>query len=451
MRLLLVGAFPYPHTQGSQVYFQEQAIALREAGAEVELLTYASGRDGHSDLQALSPNRALDGFRIHRSASWTSPRSLRSGPSLAKPLADLGLAQALRHRLASPPNDAPRNAGVDAIVDARHDAASDSGYDAILAHNAEAALIALMAASKPHPPILYCVHTLMGHELSTYSKHLPLKGFFSSTASSIRPSRKPIGRCVIDRSGRVIDRFIARRVDGWIALTQASARVMHQNARGPGALIPPPIPDPEVNSQTRDAVEACAKHGLSVNSFFLYSGNLDPYQELDVLAAAAERLPTSATGSPTPMIVASHDPAARAWAADRPGITACIVDSPQEMQALVHAARASLVLRQAVGGFPIKLANSLAVGTPALAFHGREWGLVDGENSLICDARDPANSIANAIAKLSKDDALALKLSRGARALYLRQHRPEVAASETLALIERVHSFWKQTGEPPRV
>ena len=33
MRLLLVGAFPYPHHQGSQVYFQEQAIALRSAGA----------------------------------------------------------------------------------------------------------------------------------------------------------------------------------------------------------------------------------------------------------------------------------------------------------------------------------------------------------------------------------------------------------------------------------
>ena len=46
MRLLLVGAFPYPLGQGSQIYFQEQAQALRAAGADVEMLTYASGRAG---------------------------------------------------------------------------------------------------------------------------------------------------------------------------------------------------------------------------------------------------------------------------------------------------------------------------------------------------------------------------------------------------------------------
>ncbi len=446
MRLLLVGAFPYPHAQGSQVYFQEQAIALREAGAEVELLTYASGRDEDSPLSAIAPSRALDGFRVHRSASWTSPRSLRSGPSFAKPLGGAGLAQALRHLLASSQNDA----AADAHHDTLNNAPAGPRYNAILAHNAEAALVALAATSEPHPPILYCVHTLMGHELSTYAKHLPLKGFSSSSSAE----KRSLGDRVIDRSGRVIDRFIARRVDGWIALTQASARVMRKNAKGPGALIPPPIPDPEVDFQTRDtadAAEVCAKHGLPLNQFFLYSGNLDSYQELDVLTAAAARLAESEATAGTAIIVASHDPAARSWAADRPGIVACVVESSQEMQTLLHAARASLVLRQALGGFPIKLANSLAAGTPALAFHGREWGLVDGENSLVCDTRDPATSIANAIANLSQNDALALKLSRGARALYLRQHRPEVAAAETLALLERVGSFRKQIGSLPGV
>lgn len=427
MRLLLVGAFPYPHAQGSQVYFQEQAIALREAGAEVELLTYASG---HS-----VEGRALDGFRVHRSASWTSPQALRSGPSWAKPLGDLGMAQALRHALASSSNDAP------------HDAPPGLRYDAILAHNAEAALIALMATSKPRPPILYCVHTLMGHELSTYAKRLPLRGFSSSSPRS----GEPFGRRVIDRFGRVIDRFIARRVDGWIALTQASARVMHQSAKGPGALIPPPILDPEAaGPEPVEAISVCQKHGLEPGQFFLYSGNLDPYQELEILAAAAELLLEHRTteAAAIPIVIASHDPAARAWVTDRSGLVACIVDSPEEMQALLQAARASLVLRLAVGGFPIKLANSLAAGTPALSFHGREWGLIDGENSLVCDARDPARSIATAIANLARDDALALRLSRGARELYRRQHRPELVAAETLALIERVRSFREQVGSP---
>ena len=84
MRLLLVGAFPYPHHQGSQVYFQEQAIALRAAGADVELLTYASQGPVGDDLDRW---RALDGFLHHKAPAWTAPSGLRSGPSLGKPLA----------------------------------------------------------------------------------------------------------------------------------------------------------------------------------------------------------------------------------------------------------------------------------------------------------------------------------------------------------------------------
>ncbi len=74
MRLLLVGAFPYPHHQGSQVYFQEQAIALRAAGADVELLTYASRGPVGDDLDRW---RALDGLPASQgpcldSAEWTA-------------------------------------------------------------------------------------------------------------------------------------------------------------------------------------------------------------------------------------------------------------------------------------------------------------------------------------------------------------------------------------------
>ncbi|MFK7895454.1 MAG: glycosyltransferase [Myxococcota bacterium] len=442
MRLLLVGAFPYPHNQGSQVYFQEQAIALRDAGAQVELLTYAT-QAGAAISEPTDPStRALQDFKVHRSPRWTAPRSVRSGPSWAKPFADLGLGQTLRQTLASRIDDA----AVDAAHDAPNDAKATVRYDAVLAHNAEAAVIALTALRKPRPPILYCVHTLMGHELSTYLK-TPLLRPLPPTQPT---GKRPFSTRVIDRSGRVIDRWIARRVDGWIALTQSSARVMQQSAKGPGALIPPPIPDPETSLKSRDVEEVCARYGLDPGRFFVYSGNLDPYQELDILAAVGQAateptaaLPPGATSAKKPpvLVLASHDPAAADWAAARPGIQACIVDSSEEMQTLLRAARASLVLRKAVGGFPIKLANSLAVGTPAIAFHGREWGLLDGENSLLCDPENAVRSIANAIANLDQDSELALRLSRGARQLYLDQHLPASAARETLALIERTQRF----------
>ena len=86
MRLLLIGAFSYPQSLGSQVYFQEQAIALRAAGAEVDLLTYGARRDStEGDGEAEGEGdpdrwRALDGF-----AHFTIPGLGLEGPDCRIP------------------------------------------------------------------------------------------------------------------------------------------------------------------------------------------------------------------------------------------------------------------------------------------------------------------------------------------------------------------------------
>jgi len=446
MRLLLVGAFPYPHHQGSQVYFKEQAIALRSAGVEVSLLTYASTRPGENNNKiGLDGNsasehwRALDGFAHRMSPKWTSPSSLRSGPNWAKPLGDLGLAMTLRDAIASC---------------SRHDA-----YDAILTHNAEAALIALHALPRPRPPILYCLHTLLGNELSAYFNWPKLQSIFYSSGIVTRPSGATARS--LDRFGGGIDRWIAERVDGWLSLTHSSARVMRQFTRVPGSLVPPPVPDPEQSLEPLDPTAAAFRHSLQPGRFFLYSGNLDAYQELDLLTAAAARL-AERSDDPPQIVIASHngneglhgrspgttDSAAKNGhpqvvrrAGSMPGVEFRKVESASEMQALLAAARASLVMRRAEGGFPIKIVNSLAVGTPVIAFQEREWGLAHERNSLICDSGQGVLALADAIERLAVDDALAKRLSAGARALYLERHLPEQVASETLALVQKIGAF----------
>jgi glycosyltransferase involved in cell wall biosynthesis len=458
MRLLLVGAFPYPHYYGSQIYFQEQAIALRSAGADVSLLTYSSelpdpsspvlGRRRFRGREATEHWRALDGFEHRTSPGWTSPTSLRSGPNWAKPLADLGLAMTLRNEIASCQfNDA---------------------YDAILTHNAEAALIALHALPKTRPPVLYCVHTLLGNELSTYlrgQKGLTKQGFLNSV--HVPGSTGAVARN-LDRVGARIDRWIAKRVDGWLCLTQHAERVMRQFSTAPGRLAPPPVPDPERTAESLSPIEVARRYSLEPGRYFLYSGNLDGYQELDILAAAAAEL-ASRSDSPPQIVIASHPNANQSfdddaditnhrnagrdsrrevplgghrdgWAESMPGIEFRAVESASEMQALLAAARSSLVMRRAKGGFPIKLANSLSVGTPIIAFHEQEWGLTHEQDSLICPPDQPALALADAIERLANDDALAKRLAAGARALYLERHRPEYVAADTLALVERVQS-----------
>ncbi len=233
---------------------------------------------------------------------------------------------------------------------------------------------------------------------------------------------------------------MAKRSDGWIVLTQSAERVMRHFSDAPGVLIPPPVPDPPSGIRGLDPAATARRHGLEPKRFFLYSGNLDAYQEIGILMAAAKRRGAGAgAGGRMRLVLASHtNQSVPGWARDLPGVEFLRVASSAEMQALLAGARASLLMRRAEGGFPIKLVNSLAVGTPAIAFHGPEWGLEHERNSLICSPERPVESMAVAIDRLEAHDDLADRLAAGARDLYLRRHRPQPAAEQTLALVEEV-------------
>lgn len=471
MRLLLVGAFPFPHEQGSQVYFREQALALRAAGADVHLLTYGPGRAELAIPQTTLP-------------AWAVPRSRRSGPNLGKPLADLALTAALRRLLADRPPaagstsaargaPAPLSAAAAAATPASERAsesasthaskaaswpASSGGFDAILAHHAEAALVALHGLPRSRPPVVYCAHTLLGEELPLY---------FRSSRVAPEEQAANAGDRTLARLGGALDRWIARRADGWIALTQASERVMRASSEAPGRRIVPPITDPSAPVERGDDALWLAAHALEPRGFFLYCGNLDPYQDLPLLEQVARA--RDAAGGPErrtgvrgpiahalPLVVATH--ALPGSAADRSGsrpiadaralalverlaqagVRVVSIGSAAEARALFAGARATIVPRRSLGGFPIKLANSLAAGTPVVAFHGEEWGLVDGHEALVADPADPVASLVAALARLERDPALAERLGRGARARYGSEHRPALVAAATLELIRAV-------------
>jgi glycosyltransferase involved in cell wall biosynthesis len=416
MRLLLVGAFPYPHHHGSQVYFQEHAIALRDAGCAVDLLTHAAGRE-----DPVENDRALAGFEHRTTPPWSTPRARRSGPSWGKPMGDLGLAMTLRDAIASN--------------------FSANAYDAILTHNVEATLVALLSLSRPRPPILYCAHGVWQRELSAYLKS-PKKLSFTDSSDQLAES-SPWTRS-LNQLGAAVDHWIARRVNGWIVLTQFAERVMRQSSDAPGELVVPCMPDPRLALPDSEANDVARQHGLEPGRFFLYSGNLDAYQEFETLAASVAELARDEDVPPR-IVIASHRPGkgpVADWARSCPGVDFCPVETVREMQALLAAARASLIMRRAEGGFPIKLVNSLAVGTPVLSFHGDEWGLAHGQNSLICknlgSTQQRAGAMASAIRRLDRDDALALQLSAGARRLYLARHLPEGLASRTISLVKKM-------------
>ena len=133
MRLALLAAFRFPAPQGSQRYADEQARALAAAGADVTLFCYGRG-DG----------RETGSLHVVRSAPWLAP---------ARPSARLDLRKL--------PSDASL---MRALVSAHRSAP----FDALLAHNAEAALLALALRPWLRVPVVYVAHTLWEVELAAY-------------------------------------------------------------------------------------------------------------------------------------------------------------------------------------------------------------------------------------------------------------------------------------------
>jgi glycosyltransferase involved in cell wall biosynthesis len=377
-RLALLGAFPWSSAQGSQVFAREQARALARLGARPVVVTYGRG--------PLPPPDDLPWLPIARRLS---PRSARSGPSAAKLVADGAL---LAHwvRLA------------------RH-----RRIDAVIAHNAEAAAVALAARPFTGVPVVYVAHTLMAHELSTYG----------SASRRARAATR-----VLDGAGRVLDRTLARRADGVVVLTEMARRELSADARGPVALLPPghvPQPPPSRDASGR----ACARAGVEPGRFALYTGNLDAYQGIDRLAAAAGRLRAGGV----PVVVATHEPPPPG--APVGGLRVIELDGVGDMRALVHAAGVLVLPRRAPGGFPMKLLNYLESGRPVVAHGAGAPGLRDGQEALILPDSASSDDWAAAVLGLLDDRDRAAGIGARGRRHLEHVHDWSKIASATLEFL----------------
>ena len=381
-RLAVMGAFAFPYHQGSQLYLAGQARALADAGARPSILCYGSGiGDGPHGIQRISPPAAF------------APRALGSGLHWGKPVADAALL----------------TAGLGAARKARR---SGQPFDFVLAHNAEAAAIALASRRSFRAPLVYVAHTLWRQELSAY---LP---------SAWKARAEKLG-------GR-IDRFVARHADGIIALSEETQSALGTVASGPVALIPPGLeagspPAPE------QIAEVCRDRGLSPAGYDLYSGNLDRYQDLALLDEAARLGPASSK----PLVVASHaDPAERKESTDpgmQPGgVRRIRVRDFAEMRILIHGASCLVAPRRRVGGFPVKLLNYMEAGLPIVAVAGAAPGLVDGESAWLMEAREGAGGLARARAELASNPGMRDRLGAGARAHLAARHSWPRLAAQTL-------------------
>jgi len=369
VRLALLLAAPFPLHQGSQVFVADQARALRRAGAEPVVVCYGASDGTPPEVEVV------------RAPARVTPRTLRSSASPAKLVADAALGRALlrAHRA--------------------------NRFDAVLAHNSEAAAVALAMRRHLGVPVVYVVHTLLREELSAYGP-------------------RALGRA-LDAAGGALERALARRADATLALCEDARAALEPHARGRVTTIPPGL-DPRPAPGFAACEAACRRHGLTLGRFVLYAGNLDRYQDLDLLDAAAARLPDA------PVVAATHDAAGARFAHLR-----AIEADADEARALLHACAVAVLPRRRRGGFPIKLLNYMEAARPIVAHAGVAEGLEHGGSGwLLPDGAGP-EAWAEALAALLADPRRGATLGAGARARLEACHAWPDLARATLERVAR--------------
>jgi glycosyltransferase involved in cell wall biosynthesis len=248
------------------------------------------------------------------------------------------------------------------------------------------------------------VHTLWEHELSSWAP------------GALAP--------LVRAAGRRLDRRLARQADALLVLSEPAREALLPWARGRVALVPPGHTFETEPAQ--DAVETtCTHHGLEPDRFVLYAGNLDRYQELSLLDAAAARL------ADIPVVVATHD----AHGARFESLRVVEVDSIDESQQLLHGAAVAVLPRSLHGGFPIKLLHYMAAARAIVARRNVASTLVDGESARLLPGEADAGEFAGAIAALLRDPGLRARLGDGALGALHEHHAWPKRAAETLALV----------------
>ena len=341
------------------------------------VVTYAEGLE-----------EALAEFPVRRIPRLPGLRALGSGPRPAKLILDGALLLRLLHVL------------------------KREGIEVMHAHNYEGALIGLAARRLTGVPLIYHSHNALAEELPTY--------FRSRTA-----------RRLAGIAGALADREVPRRADHCIAICRELAGFLR--ARGVGeqaieVIAPGGSPEEFPACSVAEVATIRARFGFGERPVLLYTGNVDGYQNLELLLAsigvvrrtigdALLVLGTHATPRDLPSYLRRLPPGVRLVTA---GDFATVRD-------LIQVADLTLCPRREWSGFPMKLLNYMAAAKAVVVSAGSAKAVRHGVNGVIVDADGP-DTFAAAILELLRDPGRRRQLGAAARRWRGHAHQRPVRA-----------------------
>lgn len=354
----------FPSLRGSQVLIRELAEHLAETGHQMHVVTYPHAEHlVPVERIAIHRVKSLPGLRLTRPRGWQKI-------VLDLMMVVLLLRVARRERI-----------------------------DIVHAHNAEAALIAFLVRLMTGVPVVYHAHNALAEELPWYFRSRVAKG-----AARL--------------AGGLLDRFIAVRADICVALSnRLGAYLSMRGAAGRVTIIPPGF---------GGALGRCRESGSKGSGpIIMYSGNLDPYQNLACLTEGFDRV--CAAEPRARLVLVTQESAdrravrVRAALARRPGITVRTVSTFAQVCRELDRADVVVCPRASWSGYPMKVLHYMASGRGIVQSRGSAHTLEDGASALVFADDDPI-ALARAVLRLAREPALAAKLGRGAQVALRREH-----------------------------
>jgi len=360
LRVGLVAACAFPAPRGSQVLVDEMAAALVDGGVDAHLIA------------PLDPRARHRRYRTHAVAPAV-PRARAGGRTgLLRPLVDATLTARLARTV------------------------EQEGLQVLLAHNYEGLLTSLAVRRMRGVPVVYHSHNVFADELPTYAPR------------ALRTTARRFGAWCDRTFPRLADRVVTLSDDVAVHL-QGCGVEAHRVSVIPPGLDPGPFERHRRKLRKRRAI---------------FAGNLDGYQNLDLLLAAWRLVEERDASSE--LVLITHVQRGRASRRLRrarfgPRVRVRIAASLDEVAKELGAAMVGVSPRSSWSGFPIKTLNYMASGTPTLALSASAKGVRPGETGWVVEDDTP-EALAEALTRALGSPRESARRGRAALQLLREQH-----------------------------
>lgn len=378
LRIAMIAACPFPYPRGTPIRIFRMAEALGLRGHEVHVVTYHIGQSiGDAPIY------------VHRIPRVPGYRRAAPGPTYAKLFV---LDPLLYWKVRSVLNG--------------------GSFDVIHAHHYEGLLVAKAARRRAGAPIIYDAHTLLRTELPYY--------------------RMGLGRGVLRRIGASLD----QRMPGWADHVVTVTPLLREQLVGSGAVPVDRVTVVE-NGVEVELFDGPSTPRRSDSKTVLFTGNLAPYQGVDHLLRAFQRVLQHRQDVRLRLVI-DTDLGSLEGLAQSLGIRQhvdVVHTTFEELPAELRAADVAVNPRVQCDGIPQKLMNYMAAGCPVVSFPGSAAHLRHGVTGWIAESSEPA-ALADGILHLLDHPELARALGHAAR----EEIRREYSWDRTAEKVEEVYA-----------